>query len=437
MPLSTLLRLGMLLLLLCPLTVWAQIESNPKRPSRREKTIFDSDAVISDDSSFLEHKISQLAGEFWKVRSPYFRNSKTATFNFMAPNGRFYLGIGGYVNYMASYDFGGIVDDPDFGPYNIPVPQTGYNKSQFRSNAWNSTLDFRVVQRVGKHAIVGYINAQYVGVVNSGNFALQEGWLSYRGVLVGYNFSTFDDVAAQPPTVNADGMNAMSNVQNSMVRFTHPIGKRWKWALAIEQPLFSQQDVPAGEEALLQRMPDIPAYVQYTSGNGNSYLRLSGIVRNLAYRDFDRQQNKSLFAWGTQLSGVYMPNNSLQFYYQLAGGRGIGEYLQDLNGNGYDLRPLPGGKLGTLPVWGGYLTMQYNINAQVFCTLGYSQVRVYADGRLPDAAYRLAYMGTANVFWNFLPNAQVALEYDFGRRVDQDWQGSNANRIYVMAQYNF
>lgn len=426
-----------MLLCLCALPAWAQLELNPKRIFNNNKAVFDGNRVLHEfllDSS----QVQELLGEFWKTRSPYFRNSKTPTFNFVAPNGRFYMGIGGFVNYSASFDFAGISQGPYFSPYFIPVPQTSYNKAQLQSNAWATTIDFRVVQKVGKHAIVGYINGQYVGG-NTGNFILHEGWLSYRGWLFGYNFSTFDDVQAEAPTISLNGMNGTTKQQNALIRFTRQLNARWRLAIGVEQPSFSQPDysLPAGQERMLQRMPDIPAYVQYGNPEGNRYLRLSGLVRNLAYWNAQRQEQRSLFAWGGQVSGVYAFSKHLQCYYQFAGGRGIGQYVQDLLGNGYDVYATQDGKLQTLPVWAGYLTLQYNISPQVFCTASYSQVRIYADGHMGPTDYKTAYMGTANVFWHFLPNAQVALEYNLGRRSNQDGMHSHANRVYVMTQYNF
>ena len=51
---------------------------------------------------------------------PYIHDPKAPRFLLMDKQGKFALGIGGYVRATGEYDFGGIVDDIDFVPANIP-----------------------------------------------------------------------------------------------------------------------------------------------------------------------------------------------------------------------------------------------------------------------------------------------------------------------------
>lgn len=51
---------------------------------------------------------------------PYIHDPKAPRFLLMDKQGKFALGIGGYARATGEYDFGGIVDDIDFVPANIP-----------------------------------------------------------------------------------------------------------------------------------------------------------------------------------------------------------------------------------------------------------------------------------------------------------------------------
>lgn len=54
--------------------------------------------------------------------------------------GKFALGIGGYLKTTMEYDFNGIVDDVDFIPALIPQPGSTSVRNQFQMDASTSTI---------------------------------------------------------------------------------------------------------------------------------------------------------------------------------------------------------------------------------------------------------------------------------------------------------
>ena len=78
--------------------------------------------------------------------------------------------------------------------------------------------------------------------------------------------------------------------------------KGLKVGVGVEMPSVDgtpAQDVRIGK----QRMPDIPAYVQYSWAKA-SHIRVGGILRSMTYEDQVNNKAKSLTGWGIQASGT-------------------------------------------------------------------------------------------------------------------------------------
>ena len=78
---------------------------------------------------------------------PYIHDPKAPRFLLMDKQGKFALGIGGYVRATGEYDFGGIVDDIDFVPANIP--SSSKIKNQFQMDASTATIFLKLVGTPG------------------------------------------------------------------------------------------------------------------------------------------------------------------------------------------------------------------------------------------------------------------------------------------------
>ena len=109
-------------------------------------------------------------------------------------------------------------------------------------------------------------------------------------------------MASIPPTIDFEGPNANTTLRNVQVRYTYNINKHWQIAIAAENP---NPDITYGtySRSIKQRMPDIPAYIQYNWG-ASSHIRATGLFRGLSYRNMVTENNRTLVGWGAQLSGL-------------------------------------------------------------------------------------------------------------------------------------
>lgn len=356
----------------------------------------------------------------------------------------FYLGIGGVIKGVGLFDWGNPIDSPDdFTTADIPFDTPEGNGGKLQGSFGQSKIFINLVALPGTANRFGaYISGKFTGPGNA--FKLNHAYVTYRGFIVGHTASLFEDGAAAPPTIDDEGPCGLVGVTNDLINYTHSFGKGFKAGVGIELSSVSMTTT-GSTRSVSQRIPDIPAYVQYSWNNGNGWLRISALMRNIQYRDLVDSKNRNKTCWGVKLSGsTPIGSTPLQAYYQAAYGRGIGGYIQDLAGLGLDLSPEEGnpGHLEAVKAWGAYAGLQYTFSKKVFASASYSQTRsyagVYTGGTTPwDRQYKYAQYVAANVFYTILPGLQCGVEYLYGRRVDMDGISHSDNRINTMLQLSF
>ena len=152
-------------------------------------------------------------------------------------------------------------------------------------------------------------------------------------------------------------------------------------------------------------------------------------------------KNTIELGWGVQLSGHIDIGRWVDIYMNGVYGRGITPYLQDLAGSPYDFayNPKNPERMQTMPMWGWQAAAQLNIvPGRFWLAGGYSEVNLEENnGYLSANEYRKGQYVFGNAFCQATPNITFALEYLHGTRKDMGGSMSKANRISIMAQYNF
>lgn len=366
-------------------------------------------------------------------------------FAIFGKEGKFYLGIGGQIKGTVGYDLGDVVDNPNlFVTSAIPVNPAPGNGGKFQISGQQSSVFLNMVALPSTANQIGaYVSITFLG--NNYAPSLSQAYLKYRGITAGYAYSLFSDMAAAPPTIDYEGPCAFTALPHALVYYEHPFGKHkeWKVGVGVEQTAASYT-LASGTEMVNQRVPDIPAYIQYSWAGGDGWLRFSGILRNLYYRDLVSNRNVDKVGWGIKASGSTPVAGGLTAYYQAVFGKGIASYIQDLSGGGMDLVPAAGNApvLESVKAWGAYGSLQYDFSPSVYCSATYSHVHTYAKeysgGATPwGGQYRYADYVAANVFWNVNKIVQTGIEYLYGQRANYDGSRGHDNRIQAMIAVNF
>ena len=371
-----------------------------------------------------------------------FNSPDLPRFSIVGKQKQYYLGIGGYVKATMGMDFEGALNSPTyFTPANISVPGVPGNGAKLHYSVATTNLFMHFVGMPGNdNRFSAYVNANFTGEGNTPK--LQYAYVMYRGLTAGYSTSLFTDVNAAPPTIDQEGPNGMTFVRTYMLAYKKNwdnIGIGISAEMPNPNPTYNNYT-----HAVNQRIPDIPAYVQFMWGDYGSRVRLSGLLRNMTYRQYDLEgmdaKNKTQMGYGLQLSGNIGLGNIVTFYYQGTYGNGITSYFQDGSGQNLDMFPNQKAlnELVTPEAWGGYVGMQFNITERVFASATYSQVRVLSkDGFYQPDYYKGSQYLAVNMFCRVKSNMMFGIEYLWGKRQNMDNASNTANRIQTVARFNF
>ena len=356
---------------------------------------------------------------------------------------RFSFSFGGFVALRAAYDLGGIVENIDFIPYDIPVDGNYATRQQIMLDASTSRLYVRAIANtphLGR--VVVYVDGDFRGGAAEDYIpALRSAYVSFLGLTLGRDVTTFCDLAASPTTIDFQGPNAYNFNFATLIRYEYGFADRHlSFGVAAEMPVVSGT---YGKRfaAIPQRVPDIPLYFQYAWGaDRSSHLRASAVLRNIYLHDLERDSNTSLLGWGVQFSGTIRCCSVLRLFMNGVYGKGITPYIQDLTGSGLDFTPDPrdAAHIQTMPMWGWQAAAQFNLTPRLFLSGGYSTVRVQrSHGFYAEDQYKRGNYAFGNIFYTLAPHCKIAGEYLYGSRRDRSDASGHAHRINVMVQYSF
>ncbi|MEG1622239.1 MAG: DcaP family trimeric outer membrane transporter [Alistipes sp.] len=365
-------------------------------------------------------------------------------FIFATKNNKFSFAFGGYINLRAAYDFKGIADNIDFVPANIPMTPNYTTHQQLMMEATTTRLFVKAITntRALGHVVL-FIEGDFRGGAQmSYTPRLRSAYISFLGLTLGRDVTTFCDLSAAPNTIDFQGPNAYNFNFATMIRYEVPFAdNHLKFGVAAEMPEVSGS-YGTTFASIPQRVPDFPVYMQYSWGrNRQNHIRASGIFRNMYMHNLGTGKNTSLFGWGVQASGSMGLCRWVDLYFNGVYGQGITPYIQDISGLGLDFTPRPTdpARIQTMPMYGWQVAGQINfIPGKLFVSGGYSSVTVCKkEGFYANDEYKQGTYSFANIFYFITPRCKVACEYLHGSRKNMDGNINYANRINTMIQYNF
>lgn len=355
-------------------------------------------------------------------------------FLFFDRQGKVALGIGGYVEGIASYDVDGAIDDNGFVTYEIPTPFDPSQRQRFGANATQSTIFLKLVTRDSRLGrITVYVQT---GFKADYGMKLKQAYVTIGHLTAGLARSTFADGEAEAPVIDPQGPSGKVTAKNILFRYQTKSFNGFTAAASVEAPT-ADYTLASGVKEISQRFPDVPVYLQY-SWSSDSHVRVAGILRQLSYRDDDAGKNHFVTGWGAHLSSVGKIVGELGYFGHVAYGKGIARYINDLSGEGYDLVPSAAAghmKAPGMLAWTAGLS--YNFTKKFFMTANCSQARVYNNSTMAAESYRYGQYATVNAFYNITGDFQVGAEFVAGRRVNIDGVKGHANRFEAMMQYSF
>ena len=375
---------------------------------------------------------------FQNTQSTYHNDPRAPRFVLVDQEGKWGLGIGGYLQTKIEYDFAKAVDNVDFLP--SAIQRAGAPSSQYRMDMTNSTLFLKLV---GTSRLLGdfevFTSANWRG--NGLGLELQNAYMRTKYMTIGYTVGSFMDLAAVPVTIDYGGPCGMTFYRSTQVQFRYGFDFGLSMGIALEAP-----DVEATENENIslgaQRMPHVPLFLQYNFMNmPDNHIRLGAILRDISYTDKVTGHDSDKLGWGTQAS-ILSTIGKLQFKGQFTIGEGIGSLVNNISNVGVDMVPDPKspGKAIFLRCLAWYAGMQFNFTDDLFASATFSQTMLHSRSGYDEAnptAYKKGQYLAANLFYNISDNMQLGIEYLHGWRTDFDMKTFNANRVNLSARYDF
>lgn len=412
-----------------------------------------ADAAVNPDDSLFLDRAFVVSGPgtdsvharnlrlMRRERARAFNDPELPRFLFFDRKGRAALGIGGNIRAVGMYDFDGSIDGAGFETYKIAVPASPERRQRLGFDLSHSTLFLKMVaspEKVG-HLIV-YLQTEFNGSDGNGyGCYLKQAWIQVRNVTVGKARTTFADAAAMAPTIEPQGPPGQTNAWNIILQYASPSWRGFSWAVAAELAAPSYT-TGTDAEKIDQRVPDIPAYIQYGWGKEESnHLRLSGIFRGMSYRDLSASCNRICPGWGVQLSALSDIYGSLSSFAHITYGHGVGRYINDLQGNDFDLVPDVGnpGRLHAPAMMGLTAGLKWKFTNRLFATGAYSRASLARASEIGPSCFRYSQYVTVNAFFNLTEDFRLGIEYLHGMRKNSDGLSGKANRFEAMVQMNF
>lgn len=392
--------------------------------------------VLTGDSTTLGHR--ENIAVLYSREGMSFDEPGAPRFLFLDRQGQVALGIGGYVKGVGMYDVDGAIDGTGFATFDIPVPFDPAQRQRFGADASQSTVFLKMVTRSQKLGLITvYLQTGFNNASKGYTMKLKQAYVSVGHVTAGLARSSFSDGEAQAPTIDSEGPSGEITAKNMLFQYKSKSFGGFSGAISVENPSASYSTVSDQSEAIAQRVPDIPLYLQY-AWSKDSHVRLSLIYRGLSYRDMLTEKNHIKSGWGVHLSSVGDICGGLSYFGHIAYGEGIARYINDLSGNGFDL--VPSASKGQLRAPGALAWtagLSYTISRNFFVTASGSMARVYDCGIMGGDTYRYGRYATVNGFYNLSNDFRVGAEVVFGRRNNYDGTSGHANRCELMMQYSF
>lgn len=377
---------------------------------------------------------ASILTNFETFRGPLYSDPGLPAFTLMSKDNKIAVGLGGYVRFTTSFDFGGMMPNRDFIPFLLPVPTSSRQRSQFIMDASTSRLFLRFLAQTKLGLFHFFVETDFRATGSRNRFSAI--YASIGGWRIGRYWSVMADLDSYPPSVDFQGPNSFAGTFTYQISYQGKFTNHFSYGVGVELPDYSLADSLANYKQP-QRIPSLPVYVQYDGGFG--HVRLAALLRPLIYKNGISGHTEYATTWGVVGSAFIKPFHKTTLYMQSLYGAGIGTYNFELNGTGLDLIPdsrLPG-KLKAADFWGAFLGIKYDFSKAFQASAVYSRLRLMKNGLAIPTMYETGQYVVATGYFNLTPRMQLALEYDFGHLELRNHGHGRSNRLIGMIRYDF
>jgi len=357
--------------------------------------------------------------------------------SFPIPGSDAALKIGGLVrvNWVTTYE--AMLVDDRFQASAIPMPGTPDGERGGRVNviASPSRFNFDLRTPTGVGYMRAFIEGDFAG--SSNTLRLRHAYGQWRRVIYGQTWSTFSDPEAEPDGIDFEGLNAIVLFRQPQIRWSFPLSKRLRMAIALENPAPEVTDATP-----VNQIPDFVARLRWEPHRGG-HLQIAVLGRQLRAEANDNEDEiVATGAGGWNISGkVPFPYTGTrdQLLFQHNGGHGIGRYISDLRSLGgqdgvFDPNQ---NSLRALDVFSGYAGLEHWWTSQFRSSFSFGIVGVSNLDIQPDDALHRTKRSTVNIMWSPIPRVDLVTEFLWGSRQNKNRQSGFAAQTQIGSTFRF
>ncbi len=342
----------------------------------------------------------------------------------------------GVVRVNAFYDLEGMEYSEGFRPIDIPVGADDTERFQgLYLGARQSRLGVESTALTSLGPLKTYIEGDFVGPQGTFTFRLRHAYGQLKYWTLGQTWSTAMDLEALPLTVDFEGPNSAVLLRQGLARFQRRFGEPYIFGIGVENPKSDfTNPFDTLEVASRQSNFDVTSRIKYRRERG--HVQLSGIFRAIGYT-VNSGDKQHAYGGGVVLSARGQTHRDGNILLQAIAGKGISRYINGLSGAGLDGVITPSGKLELFDAFGWYLAYQWNWSNSVLSSVVVGSTNVRSDVDVPPDFFRRGDYGTVDTFWEILPTVSFGFGVTVGRRVNNDGQKGNAERIGFIGRFSF
>lgn len=362
--------------------------------------------------------------------------------------------MGGFVKVVGSVTrfgngevAGGSLGKEFFLPQQIPVG--GAASTDVIGHARQTRLFFSTSTAVAGKELKGHVEFDFAlaaaplgaqRATNAYTPTFRRGFISYGNLLIGQEWTTFQNAAHLPETTDFVGpMDGSIFVRQMMVQYRQPLGGGLDLYLAAENP--QTETLTSSSAAMVDndqdRMPDLIAKLAFK--DKTKELHVAGLVRSVSVHSGGA--GDSALGFGGTVGGkiLFGPNLRHDFRFVASAGRGIGRYFTVGYAPDAIYDRAVADRLNLVDNIAGWASVKLGWTDKLRSTFmaGYQHADYPDTLPTPGLANVEAWSVAGNLFWSPVRNLDFGIEYRHAVREVASGLVGKMDRVEMAAKYTF
>lgn len=350
------------------------------------------------------------------------------------------IAFGGYIKLDYIQDFDGAYDRFQYEIQNVPIAgdgrteQSGYMNMHARESRFN--IDFRSISESGRPFRLFFEFDFYN--LDRGPFnqtvRLRHAYGVLGRLLIGRTWGTQSDMYAIPTTIDFAAGDALTGTRRAQIRFEDNLGKKFKYALALEMLEFPGIDGIDSLGQASQSLPLLAGRITKKTASGGRIM-LGGSVFQLRWDGMGTIPNSTAIGWGFSFSGREYFGKKHFFRWMASYGQGWGSQIVATLGTGGSAILTPDGTLETMPalnLGGGFA---FNLSNVLVTNLNLNWYAIDPSVYKEANKMKAGESAHINLIWSPIKKVNAGIEFMVLRRTNvNDTQGTGS-RLQLMIKY--